>query len=228
MVQAAFLDADRDVGVLPGPVGMNQRQAELASSDVHDIDRLTRDAGRKISLGSGRTGRSAARLRPAWWSRRFWLKRFSAHSRIRDADGAQVPHGPPHQQVAEFLVAFEVDLADLDLRSLIHFEHDVQGRRRKGLQLRRDGGELPAALRQVVLQDDLGALDLVPVVGRFRRQSDAALFEAVQHFGRGDRFQPVVLDGAHHRPLLDDERDDPAGLARLPGPFDIVEAAAVP
>ena len=125
-------------------------------------------------------------------------------------------------------VAFESDVADLDLRSLIHFEHDVQGRRREGLQLRHDGGELPAALRQVILQHHLGALDFVPVVGRFRRQSDAAFFEPVQDFGSSDGFQPVVLDGAHHRPLRDLEGDDPAGLARLPGPFDIVEAVGVP
>ena len=89
---------------------------------------------------------------------------------VRDADGAQILHGPPHQTVAEYGVAFEIDFADLDLRSLIDLEHDVQRRRRKGLQFRRDGGELPAALRQVILQDHLGALDLVPVIGRFRRQ----------------------------------------------------------
>ena len=227
MIQAAFLDADGDVGVLPGPVGMDQRQAELASADVHDIDRLAGDARRKIAIRlvelddpllvflelGGVVGLAEQVLQ---------------ENGLGDADGAQILHGPPHEPVAEYGVAFKIDGADLDLRSLIHLEHDVQRRRRKRLQLRHDRGELPAALGQVILQDHLGALDLVPVIGRFRRQPDAAFFEPVQDFGRRDRFQPVVLDGAHHRPLGDDERHDPAGLARLSGHFDIVEAGGIP
>ncbi len=57
-------------------------------------------------------------------------KEIFEQNRTRQADGAQVAHGPAHHSIAEHLIAEEIDVPDLDLRSFSHFKGDFQGRRR--------------------------------------------------------------------------------------------------
>ena len=99
------------------------------------------------------------------------------------------------------LLPSKIDLVDLYFRSLIDFEDDRHAGRRNLVKLRLDGGELPSALRQILLQNHGGVLDLVGIVLRISAQADLAFFEAVQDLRLLDGLQAVEIEGADHGTL---------------------------
>ncbi len=122
-----------------------------------------------------------------------------------------------------------IDLADLDLGAFVYVEGDLERGRGNLADFRLDGGELPAALREVFLQHHRRALHLVGIVLRLDRQPDLPLLEPVEHFRYRDRLHArAVLDGADHAPLGQHEAHDHACLARLRLQADVVEAAGIP
>src|SRR5579871_5664045 len=227
MIEAAFLEVDLDIGVLAGPVRLDERQAELAATHADDVDFVIGDAGGKVAvvlielldalLVFLKLGRIEA-LR----------KQVLEENRIRNADGAQVLHGPSDYGSAELIVPFESDVADLDLGTFVDLEDDLKRRGRHLMDVGLDSGELAAALRQVLLQHIPGALHLVRIVLRFDAQSHAAFLEPVENFRHSDRLHAVVLDGPHDAPLDHHEADYPTVSPRLALHADIVEAAGIP
>ena len=86
----------------------------------------------------------------------------------------------PNVAIRENFIPFNVNVADLDLRALVHLEDDFHGGGRNLAQIRLYGCILPTALGQVLFQDDGRALDFVGIVLRFDREANAALFKAIQ------------------------------------------------
>src|SRR5580698_6141305 len=68
--------------------------------------------------------------------------------RVRYSDGPQVLHGVTHHPRPDVLIAFKLDLADLDLRTFLHHKRDPDRSRRNLPYFRADGGELPPVFGQ--------------------------------------------------------------------------------
>ena len=142
--------------------------------------------------------------------------------------GSQVLHGAPHHQRAIDLIAVKDDVADLDLGPFVHFEYNFERRGRNLADLRLHGGELPAALGQVFLQNVAARCTLLgsycdSTVRPTLRSLKRSRISESRH-----RFVAVVLDGPDHAALDHHEAHDPAGRARLALHADVVEAARVP
>src|SRR5207253_8690584 len=122
---------------------------------------------------------------------------------MRNPDGVFVLHRPDHRFIAEDLVAFDIDLADLYLGTLINLEDDLQRRGRDTMNLWIHLRVLASPFGQIFQDDVLGALHLVRVVLRFHYQTDLALFETIENFRDGERLIAVVFDGPDHGPFGD-------------------------
>ena len=140
----------------------------------------------------------------------------------------QVLHRTLQHQCRKNFVTFERDLAHLHLRAFVHLENHFQRRRGHLVQFRIYSRKLPPALRQIFLQDVLGALYFIRIVLRFHRQPDLAFLEPIQNLRRGHGIVPVVFDRADHAALHHHEADDPARAAHLALDANVIEAARVP
>ena len=131
--------------------------------------------------------------------------------------------------IADGLIPLDIDFADLHLGSFIHVERDFERGWGNLADFRLNGGVLPPALRQIFLEHDGGALDLVRIVLRLGDQTDFALLEAVEHFRYADGLHALaVVDGADDATLGQHPAHDHAGFPRLGLYADIVESAGVP
>ncbi len=227
MIQPAFFDGDVNIRALSGPVGLDQRQAELPARHVFDLHLVI--GGVSLEIAGGLVEILDALLVFFELGGIVGLGENSfEQNRMRDSDGAQIVHGPAHHAIAKNLIAFEGDLPDLHLGAFINVEIDDQRGRRHLAHFRLDAGELAAALGQVFEQHVAGALDLIRIVLSLGAQSDFAFLEAVQDFRDRDRLHARVVDGTDDASLDHHEAHDPAGAAGFLLQRNVVEAVAVP
>lgn len=226
-IEPAFLHPDRDVGALSRTVHVKQRNAELAAAHVADVDLVTDGVGREVALVL------------VVHTRQFdVLLQFRGvvglgedileEDGVRHAYWPQIPHGADQGAAAECLIALDLDVPHLHLGPFVHPELQLEGSGRHGSEHRVDCGELTPALRQVLLENHLGPLDLAWIVCGLDRQSHFPLLEAVQDFRGADRFDPRILDGENNRAFSYDETNDLSGCARLDLQAEIVETAGIP
>lgn len=140
----------------------------------------------------------------------------------------QVHHRPKQRPVVENLVPGEIDLIDLDLGAFVNLEDHGHAGGRDLMELRLNRRELPPALRQKLLQDNRGVLNLVGIVLRIRAQTDFPFLEAIQNLGLLNRLQTVKVEGSDHRALHHIKNYDPAGLSGLDSPGYVIEPVSVP
>jgi hypothetical protein len=147
---------------------------------------------------------------------------------VRDADGLEVLHGRTQSAVIDMLVAAEADVANLDLGPLFDDEGDADGSGRDGTDFGADGGELAPVLGEQFLEHDFGLLDLGGIVLALDRESDLAVFEAVEHVAGGDGIETGVVDLADGGALFEVNVQDPALGVLFALEADVFKVAGVP
>src|SRR5579871_4870106 len=226
VVEPALFDGQLDIGEDAGVIGFDQGQPPALATGAAHGDGLVENLGGEIAL-----------ILVCYADALFVLlelvhivgfgKQVFQNNRVRDADGVGVGHGADDLPLGECLVAFDIDLAHLHFGPLVHVERDAERRGRNLLDDRIDSGVLASAFGKKLFEDDGGALDLIGIVLRLDRQTDAPVFEAVEHFGDGGRFQALIVDGAHDAAFHNYISDDEARTALFDFDADIVKAAGV-
>ena len=107
-------------------------------------------------------------------------------NRVRNADRPQVFHRRPQSAGIDVLVAFELDLAYLDLRPLFDHKRDPHRRRRNLPHLSANRGELPSVLRQQLLDGYFRLLDACGIVLALLRKAHFGKLEAFEHIAGRD------------------------------------------
>ena len=131
--------------------------------------------------------------------------------------------------VAHRRVADEVDLADADLRALLHVEGDLDqlGAAGQRLDVRGDLGELEALLGHHLLDDALHPPHRRVVEERVEAQRHPELLHLLVDLGALDLARPGVVDDLHARPLFHVEDHALADDAVLVGLVDRLDPQVV-
>ena len=147
---------------------------------------------------------------------------------MRDADGPQVLHGIAQHSRLDVLVAFELDLADLDLGPFFDHKRDPDRGRRNLPYFRADGGKLPPMFGQQAFDRHFRFLDFRRIVLTLHRQADLRFLEAVEHVAGGNRTQADVVDLADGGLFLHLDNQPPALGSLFAAEADVFEIAGVP
>ena len=147
---------------------------------------------------------------------------------MRNADRLQVLHRRSQRSRLDVLVAFELDLADLDLRPFLDHKRNADRRRRNLPNLGANRGELPPMLGQQALDRNFRLLDARRIVLTLDHQADFVLLEAVEHVAVRNRTEPDIVDFADRRLFFHLDDQAPALGRLLPQELDVLEIARVP
>ena len=142
--------------------------------------------------------------------------------------GLQVLHRGPQNSRLDVLVAFELDLADLDLRPFFDHERDAHRGGRNLPHFGADGGELAPVLGEQSFDGDFRFLDAGGIVLALDAEADFVLLKAVEDVAGRNRTQANVADFADGRLFLHLENQAPALGSLFPRNLDIFEVSRVP
>src|ERR1039458_3227128 len=145
-----------------------------------------------------------------------------------NADRSQILHRRAQNPRLDILVAFELDLADFDLRSFLDHECEADRSGRNLPQFCANGGELPPVFGKQVLDGNLCLLEAGGIVLTFDHQAYFVLLEAVEHVAIRNRTEANVVDFANCRLFLHLDNDPPALGGLLTEELDVFEVARVP
>ena len=150
------------------------------------------------------------------------------NDRVRNADRLQVLHRRAHFAIWDMLVAFEADLANLDLWPFFDYEGHVNTVCARTVDFSTDIRELPAMLGQHLFQHHFSTLHLRGIVLALLAHADFRLLVAVEHVRLRDRTQAHVVNAIDGGFFLDVDVQHHALRRVLALKTNVVKVASVP